>query len=175
LPRPFMVLATQNPVELEGTFPLPEAELDRFLLRVRLGYPSEAEEAAILLRFQDEDPLDNLEPVLTEEGLLEMQRLLSTIHCDDSLRSYVVRLCQGTRDHNMVELGASPRATLSLYWASRAYAAVQGRDYVTPDDVKYMAPCVLSHRIILSSQTRLRGREPQDFIRELIETVPVPV
>ncbi len=175
LPRPFMVLATQNPVELEGTFPLPEAELDRFLLRVKLGYPSESEESDILLRFQDENPLDDLGPVLSEESLQEMQRLLSTVHCDESLRLYVVRLCQSTREHETVELGASPRATLSLYWAARAYAAVQGRDYVTPDDVKYMAPYVLSHRIILSSQTRLRGREPQDLVRELVETVPVPV
>lgn len=175
LPRPFIVLATQNPVELEGTFPLPEAELDRFLVRVKLGYPSESEEADILLRFQDDNPLDELPPVLSEASLLDMQRLLSTVHCEESLRIYVVRLCQATRGQETVELGASPRATLSLYWAARAYAAIHGNDYVTPDDVKHMAPYVLSHRIVLNSQTRLRGREPEDLVRELVETVPVPV
>lgn len=175
LPRPFLVLATQNPVELEGTFPLPEAQLDRFLLRIRLGYPNELEEQFLLRRFEEESPLDDLEPVLSSEDLISMQVTVRRVHVDDSLREYVVRLCRATRAHTSVDLGASPRATLSLFRAARAKAALAGRDFVIPDDIKEMAIPVLAHRIMLSAQTRLRGRSAGTVIEELLQTVPVPI
>ncbi len=175
LPKPFLVLATQNPIELEGTFPLPEAELDRFLLKVRLGYPSESEEQVMLRRFEETNPLDDLEPVLSADELLAMQREVRRVQIDDSLREYVVRLCRESRTHPSVELGASPRATLALFRAARARAALAGRDFVVPDDIKGLAVPVLSHRIILSAQTRLRGRTPEAVLEEILHTVPVPV
>lgn len=175
LPLPFLVLATQNPVELEGTFPLPEAELDRFLLRVRLGYPSEQEEQFMLQRFEEDNPLDDLEPVLSADELVQMQHAVRRVHMDDSLREYVVRLCRASRVHPSVELGASPRATLSLFRTARAQAALAGRTFVIPDDVKTLAGPVLAHRIMLSAQTRLRGRNPEAIIEELLHAVPVPV
>ncbi len=175
LPAPFLVLATQNPVELEGTFPLPEAQLDRFFLRVRMGYPDAAEEDAILLRFEAESPLAALAPVVDAVELVRMSRLIPSIHCDDSVREYVVRVVQATRTHAAVELGASPRATLALFRAARALAAVRGRDYVMPDDVKALAVPVLAHRITLGSQSRLRGRDAESLMREILEEVAVPV
>ena len=175
LPRPFLVLATQNPIELEGTFPLPEAQLDRFLLRLRLGYPDAEEEERILQRFEADNPLDDLQPVLTAGDLLVLQRIATTVHCDDSLRDYIVALVHASRAHPAVELGGSPRASLGLYRASRALAALRGRDYVLPDDVKYLVPFVLGHRLILSSQSRLRGATAEAIIEELLHQVPVPV
>ena len=175
LPQPFLVLATQNPIELEGTFPLPEAQLDRFLLRVRMGYPDAAEEDAILLRFEAESPLDALQAVIEAAELVHLAGLLPSIHCDASVRDYIVRLAQATRVHSAVELGASPRATLALFHASRALAAVRGRDYVLPDDVKQLAPAVLGHRIMLNSQSRLRGRDAESLVRDLLDELPVPV
>ncbi len=175
LPRPFLVLATQNPIELEGTFPLPEAQLDRFLLRVRMGYPDAAEEDAILLRFEAENPLDALQPVIEAAELARLAALLPSVHCDASVRNYIVRLAQATRAHASVELGASPRATLALFRAGRALAAVRGRDYVLPDDVKHLAPAVFGHRIMLSSQSRLRGRDAETLVRDLLDELPVPV
>jgi MoxR-like ATPase len=175
LPRPFLVLATQNPIELEGTFPLPEAQLDRFLLRVRMGYPDAAEEDAILLRFEAENPLDALQPVIEAPELTRLSALLPSVRCDASVRDYIVRLTRATRAHASVELGASPRATLALFRASRALAAIRGRDYVLPDDVKHLAPAVLGHRIMLSSQSRLRGRDAETLVRDLLDELPVPV
>ncbi len=175
LPQPFLVLATQNPIELEGTFPLPEAQLDRFLLRVRMGYPDAAEEDAILLRFEAENPLDALQPVIEAAELVRLAALLPSVHCDPSVRAYIVSLARATREHASVELGASPRATLSLFRAARALAAVRGRDYVLPDDVKQLAPAVLGHRIMLSSQSRLRGRDAESLVRDLLDELPVPV
>jgi MoxR-like ATPase len=175
LPRPFLVLATQNPIELEGTFPLPEAQLDRFLLRVRMGYPDEIEEDAILVRFEAESPLDALEPVIEARELLRLAALLPSVHCDPSVRGYIVRLAQATRAHPAVELGASPRATLALFRASRALAAIAGRDFVLPDDVKRLAPAVFGHRIMLGSQSRLRGRDAESLVRDLLDELPVPV
>ena len=175
LPSPFLVLATQNPIELEGTFPLPEAQLDRFFLRVRMGYPDAAEEDAILLRFEAENPLAAIEPVVDAVELVRMARLVPSVHCDPSVRGYIIRLAQATRAHAAVELGASPRATLALFRAARAIAAVRGRDYVMPDDVKALAVPVLAHRITLSAQSRLRGRDAESLMRELLEEVPVPV
>jgi MoxR-like ATPase len=175
LPAPFMVLATQNPVELEGTFPLPEAQLDRFLLRVRMGYPDEAEEDAILLRFETASPLETLEPVVDASDLVRMAPALDAVHCEPSVRRYLLTVARATRTHAAVELGASPRAALALFHATRAYAAIAGRDYVLPDDVHRLAVPVLAHRIILRSQSRLRGRDTESLVREIIEEVPVPV
>ncbi|MBK8931958.1 MAG: MoxR family ATPase [Chloroflexi bacterium] len=175
LPRPFLVLATQNPVELEGTFPLPEAQLDRFLLKVALGYPDANEENDILLRFERVDPLDSLEKVVEPEEILAMQTAVREIRVETSVRNYIVNVCRATRDHEDIELGASPRATMALYRTCQALAAVNGRAFVIPDDVKHMAPFVLTHRLIVNPQTRLRGRKPEQVIAEVVATVPVPV
>lgn len=175
LPRPFLVLATQNPVELEGTFPLPEAQLDRFLLKVKIGYPDVQQENDILLRFERQDPLDTLPQVVTPEEILTMQTAVREVRVETSVRNYVVNVCQATREHEDIELGASPRATMALYHTCKARAAIHGRDFVIPDDVKIMATYVLTHRLIVNPQTRLRGREPEDIIRDVVETVAVPV
>lgn len=175
LPRPFLVLATQNPIELEGTFPLPEAQVDRFLLKIKLGYPTEEEEEEILLRFRTEDPLEVLEPVVSRGDLLEVIAQACRIRVEESVRRYIVSIPRSTREHEFLELGASPRGTLFLYRTSQALAALRGRDYVIPDDVKYLTPYVLGHRLIVSPQTRLRGRSVEDIWREIVEEVPVPV
>lgn len=175
LPRPFLVIATQNPVELEGTFPLPEAQLDRFLLRVSLGYPSEDEEGAILSRFQRENPLDHLSSVIEAEELLELQRLCRQVYIEDSLRNYAVALARATRNHQGIKLGASPRASLSLHLASQSLAAIRGRNYVIPDDIKYLAVPALAHRLIPKTETRLRGRATEAVVSEIVSAVPVPV
>ena len=173
LPRPFVVLATQNPIELEGTFPLPEAQVDRFLMKVALGYPSEPDENAILLRYEREDPLDKLEPVVRAEDLLAMQRQVKEVLVEESVRDYIVKGAPPAPP--AVELGVSPRGTLALYRTAQALAALRDRRFVIPDDVKYLAPPVLTHRIIISPQTRLRGRRPEEVMAEIFETVPVPV
>jgi MoxR-like ATPase len=175
LPRPFMVLATQNPIELEGTFPLPEAQVDRFLMRVALGYPSKEDEDAILLRYEHSDPMDTLEPVIEADVFLRLQGQVRTVLVEDSVREYVVDVVRATRTHEAVELGVSPRGTLALYRTAQALAALRGRTFVIPDDVKYLAPPVLTHRIIISPQTRLRGRRPEEVAAEIVESVPVPV
>ena len=175
LPRPFLVIATQNPIELEGTFPLPEAQLDRFLLRIKLGYPSEAEEGTILSRFQQENPLDNLTSVITVKELLELQKLCRQVYIEDSVRNYVTALTRATRGHQGIELGASPRASLSLHLASQALAAIRGRSYVIPDDVKYLAVSSLAHRLIVITEARLRGQSSETIVSEILSTVPVPV
>jgi MoxR-like ATPase len=175
LPRPFVVLATQNPIELEGTFPLPEAQIDRFLMKVALGYPSEPDENAILLRYEREDPLETLGPVVQATDLLAMQQQIKEILVEESVRDYVVKVVRATRAHAAVELGVSPRGTLALYKTAQALAALRDRQFVIPDDVKYLAPPVLTHRIIISPQTRLRGRRPEEVLAEIVETVPVPV
>ena len=175
LPRPFLVLATQNPIELEGTFPLPEAQVDRFLLKIKIGYPTEEEENRILLRFEQDDPLGDLQPVATAEELLNLQAEVRRVHVERSVREYLVRVVRATREHPSVDLGVSPRGTLSLYKTAQALAAIRGRDYVIPDDVKALAPYVLTHRILISPQTRLRGRTPEEVVMEVINEVPVPV
>ena len=175
LPVPFLVIATQNPIELEGTFPLPEAQLDRFMLRLRLGYPTEDEEEAMLTRFQTADPLNDLAAVVGASDITELQETVRQVHLDPVLRNYLVQLVQATRTHADVELGASPRATLGLYRCSQALAAIRGRDYVTPDDLKTLAPLALSHRMILRSQARLRERTPESVIDEILAQIQVPV
>jgi MoxR-like ATPase len=175
LPQPFLVLATQNPIELEGTFPLPEAQLDRFLLRIGLGYPSEEDEDEILVRFERQSPLDDLSPVINAAELVALAAEVTSIHCEPVVRRYIVKLVQATRAHQAFDLGASPRASLALFRTSRALAAIRGRDYVEPDDVKFLAPYVISHRLILSSQTRLRNRDANAVLKEIIDTVAAPV
>jgi MoxR-like ATPase len=175
LPRPFLVMATQNPIELEGTFPLPEAQVDRFLIKLPIGYPTEEEEHAILLRFEREDPLENLSPVTSPEELQSAQRQVREIRVEESVRGYVVKIVRATREHKDIQLGSSPRGTLALYKSAQALAAIRGREYVLPDDVKLLAPYVLTHRILVSPATRLRGRMPSDVLMDVIETVPAPV
>lgn len=175
IPRPFLVMATQNPIELEGTFPLPEAQVDRFMLKIELGYPTESEENEILLRYRTTDPLDTLQPVTEAEELLANQRAVRDITVEDSVRRYIVQLVQATRTHTAVDLGASPRGSMALYRAGQALAAMRGRTFVLPDDIKYLAPFVLTHRVVISPQTRLRGRTPQMVLSDIIESVPVPV
>lgn len=175
LPRPFMVLATQNPIELEGTFPLPEAQVDRFLMRIALGYPDEQEENAILQRFEREDPLEQLAPAATAEQVLDAQAAVRQVHVEDSVREYMVRVVRATREHEAVALGVSPRGTLALFHTAQALAALRGRHFVIPDDVKALVPHVLTHRIIISQRVRLRGRTPAEVLQEIVDAVPVPV
>jgi MoxR-like ATPase len=175
LPAPFLLMATQNPIELEGTFPLPEAQLDRFMLRLRMGYPDEADEEQMLARFSTANPIESIQPVAGGDDIIESQRRVKEVYVDPVLSNYIVRLTQATRSHEDVELGASPRATLGLYRCSQSFAAIRGRDYVTPDDVKVIAPYALCHRTILTSQARLRGRLAEDVMQELLSRVEVPV
>ena len=175
LPRPFLVLATQNPIELEGTFPLPEAQLDRFLMKIAIGYPDETGENDILLRFEKSDPLDTLPQVVQPDEILQMQDDVRQITVETSVRRYLVKVCRATRTHEEIALGASPRATMALHRTCQARAAIEGRSFVIPDDVKIMAPHVLIHRLIVNPQTRLRGRTAEDVIREVVNTVAVPV
>lgn len=175
MPSPFLVIATQNPVELEGTFPLPEAQLDRFLLRLRLGYPSEEDEDRMLQRFEATSPLETLAPVIDAPTLVTLARRLQRLYVAPPVRRYIVRLVQATRAEPAFELGASPRAALALFRAARARAALDGRDYVLPDDVKQLVGPVLAHRLILSTQARLRGRDVEQLLAEVVERIPVPL
>jgi len=175
LPRPFLVLATQNPIELEGTFPLPEAQLDRFLLRVNIGYPTQKEENTILERFRIDDPIADLKPVTTPEEIIAAQEERKSIRVEESLQDYIVRIARATRKHNDIQLGASPRATLALYQAAQAYAAVNGRSFILPDDVKYLSPYAFCHRMIIAPMAQLRGRSPEELIEDIVSEVPVPV
>jgi MoxR-like ATPase len=175
LPRPYLVLATQNPVELEGTFPLPEAQLDRFLLRVRVGYPSEDEERAILHRFKNDEPLDMVQPVLSAEHIIGLQCTVRQVQWQPDVERYLLAIVRATREHASITLGVSPRGSLALYRACEAYAAIQGREYVLPDDVKRLAPYVLAHRIMATTRARLRGSAGEALITEIVERVLVPV
>jgi MoxR-like ATPase len=175
LPRPFLVMATQNPVELEGTFPLPEAQIDRFVMRIAIGYPEESEENAILERFRQSDPLPELSAVVTPQEILEAQTARREIRVVEPVREYIVKVARETRGHPEIELGASPRATLSLYQAAQAWAAIQAREFVLPDDVKFLAPHVLTHRLMISPQAQLRGRRMTDLVADIVASVPVPV
>jgi MoxR-like ATPase len=175
LPRPFLVMATQNPIELEGTFPLPEAQIDRFMMRIAIGYPEEGEENQILERFRLSDPLPELHAVTTPEEIISLQEERRQVRVAEPVREYVVRVARATRNHPEIELGASPRATMSLYQTSQAWAAIHGRDFVLPDDVKAMAPYVLTHRLMISPQAQLRGRKMEELVADIVEAVPVPV
>jgi MoxR-like ATPase len=175
LPRPYLVLATQNPIELEGTFPLPEAQLDRFLLRLPLGYPTEEEELAMLHRFKAAEPLEELEPVAGAEAILSAQQEIRHLYWQPEVERYLLALVRATRSHPAISLGVSPRGTLALQRASAAYAALCGRDYVLPDDIKYLAPMVLAHRLVLTTRARLQRQEAAQVLQEILETIPVPV
>ena len=175
LPTPFLVIATQNPIELEGTFPLPEAQLDRFLLRIKLGYPEEMEEEEMLSRFRAGSPESELKPVTGEAEIITLQALVTEVNVETAVRNYIVQVVQATRRHDDVELGASPRASLGLFRCCQALAAIQGRGFITPDDVKSLANYALAHRMILKSQARLRDRTPELIIDEILGQVPVPV
>lgn len=173
LPQPFMVLATQNPVEYEGTFPLPEAQLDRFLIKIDLGYPNHEEEKEILKRLERKHPITMLEPVSQPEELLKLIPNVWEVHVDTTVRDYIVNLVNATRDHKDIRLGGSPRATLSLFKACQAFAAIHNRDHVLPDDVKHLAIPVLSHRLILESEAELRGTTSISLINRILETTPL--
>ncbi len=175
LPRPFLILATQNPIELEGTFPLPEAQLDRFLLRVRLGYPTADEEEAILSRFQETNPFESLPAVLEGGELLELQRLSHQVYVEPSVRGYITSLTRATRGQADIRLGASPRSSLGLYSAAQALAAIQGRSFVIPDDVKALFIPVIAHRLLIKAEARMRGKTETDILREILESLPVPL
>ncbi len=175
LPRPFLVIATQNPVELEGTFPLPEAQLDRFLMRLRLDYPSKVEERQIVQRFKEQQPLEDLQSVVAAEQLVQLQKVIRKVHIGDNVEEYIIELVRATREHHGVELGVSPRGTLALYRASQAHAAMHGRSYVIPDDVKRLAIPILSHRMIATSQSHLHGYIMEKIVEEILQTVAVPV
>jgi MoxR-like ATPase len=175
LPRPFLIIATQNPVELEGTFPLPEAQLDRFLLRIKLGYPSVNDEEAILSLFQQTNPLDSLTSVIEAKELLELQKICRQVYIESSVRNYIVTITRATREHRSIELGASPRASLGLNLASQSLAAIRGRDYVIPDDIKHLAAPVLAHRLIIKTEARLKNQSPEKIVNEIVSTVPVPI
>ncbi|MDI3341538.1 MAG: MoxR family ATPase [Sphaerobacter sp.] len=175
LPRPFLVLATQNPIELEGTFPLPEAQLDRFLLRIDLGYPDDAEEAEMLVRYQTTNPLDELAPVATLDDLRAAAAVCRTVYVDEDLRRYITGITRATRQHEAVSLGVSPRGTLALFRAAQALATLRGRGFVLPDDIKEVSRPVLVHRLILSPEARLRGRDARQIVDEVLAAIGVPV
>jgi len=175
LPRPFMVLATQNPVEYLGTFPLPEAQLDRFFMKVSIGYPSQPDESQILSRYKNDNPLDSLSPVATSADIIDIQEKVKEIYVDKSLNDYIVKLVAQTRNHPDVVLGSSPRGSISLLRASQAWALYNGREYVIPDDIQKMAIPVLNHRLILKQEAKLKKINPADIITGIIDKTAVPV
>jgi MoxR-like ATPase len=174
MPTPFHVLATQNPVEYEGTFPLPEAQLDRFLLRISIGYPSKTEEIAIIEQQQFVHPIERIEPVVDASDILRLQEAVKGIYVDDLIKQYIVSLVEATRHHPAIYLGSSPRGSLALFRTSQARALLNGRDYVLPDDVKTLAGPALAHRALLSSTGQSQGNDGRASIAEILETVAVP-
>jgi MoxR-like ATPase len=173
MPEPFLVIATQNPIEYEGTFALPEAQLDRFMLRIRLGYPSPADEQTILDQQKLTHPLDDLKEVLGLEDLRALQAAVREIYVDPAVADYIVRLVNATRTHPDVYLGASPRGSLALYRSGQALAALAGRDYVIPDDIKALAEAALAHRLIIKTSASMHDIDPRQVVAELLNTVPV--
>jgi MoxR-like ATPase len=174
LPQPFFVMATQNPIELEGTFPLPEAQLDRFLVKTSLGYPDRQEEIQILERFQQADPLQEIHAVATPEDISRLQAERRGVTVSEAVRRYIADMVLATREHDAIQFGASPRGSLGLMRASQALAALRGRDFTLPDDVKDLAVPVLGHRIILAEQEKLRGTHPDRILKDIVEKLPVP-
>jgi len=175
LEAPFMVMATQNPIEMEGTFPLPEAQLDRFLMKISVGYPDEADEIRMLRVHGGEDPLAALTPVLNQEGIRGLQERARTVHVSEDLHTYVATLARKTRELAGVAFGASPRGALALLRAAKALAVVRGRDHLLPDDVKEIAPDVLAHRLVLSPEALIRGSDPRSFVEKTLDSIPVPI
>lgn len=174
MPRPFLVLATQNPIEYEGTFPLPEAQVDRFMMRIQLGYPTKAHEVDVLSRQSDHHPIQDLQQVLSVEELVEAQKAVRTVYVDELVKGYIVDLVATTRDHPDIYLGASPRGSLALFSATRAWAAMEGRDYVIPDDVKLLAESTLAHRLIISPSARIKNVNARQIIEDTLRHTPVP-
>lgn len=174
LPRPFMVMATQNPIEYEGTFPLPEAQLDRFLLRIRLGYPSLDDEIRIMGDQQYRHPIDELETVVSQPELVQMQEAVKQVFVSPAVKRYIVELTRATRENQDVYLGASPRGSLGLFRAGQVRAAIEGRDYVLPDDIKALAEFVLSHRIVINPAARLKNLSAAQVVKEIVNNLPVP-
>lgn len=175
LPRPFLLFATQNPLDFEGTFALPEAQLDRFLLRLKLGYPDVEQEAELLGRVREAQPIDQVKPVLFAEELVEMQREVQQVHVEDSLRRYIALITAATRRDGDLSLGASPRASIALMRAGQARAYMLGRAYMLPDDIKSVAEAVLGHRIVLTHEARMNGKSASAILQRIIDTVPVPL
>jgi MoxR-like ATPase len=172
--KPFLVLATQNPIEYEGTFPLPEAQLDRFMMRVNLGYPESDDEITMLERQRHTHPVSRIEQVISSEELIEAQQRIKDVYIDDLVKEYIVKLVKATRKHPDVYLGASPRGSIALYKTGQARAAVEGRDFVTPDDVKALAMVTLAHRLIISPSARIKNVDPRAVIQEILDNTPVP-
>jgi len=175
LEKPFFVMATQNPIEYEGTYPLPEAQLDRFLLKMQMGYPSLFEEIEVLERVQTSAPIEEIESVVTLDELLGMQRNVRQVYVDETIKKYIVDLAHATRVHSSVYLGVSPRGSIALMRASQSYAYINGRDYVIPDDVQYLVKVVFAHRLILNSETKFEGISGEDIIEMIVSEVSVPV
>ncbi|WP_221875737.1 AAA family ATPase [Mesobacillus maritimus] len=175
LEKPFFVMATQNPIEYEGTYPLPEAQLDRFLLKMKMGYPTVHEEIEVLNRAQKVPPIEDLEPVVDLLELQKLQKEMMDVYVDPSIRRYIVNLTTETRSHPKVYLGVSPRGSIALMKTAQALAFSRGRDYVLPDDIQYLAPFVFSHRIILKSESRYEGLSTEDIVTEVLASVPVPI
>ncbi len=173
LPRPFLVLATQNPIEYEGTFPLPEAQLDRFLMRISLGYPNPQDERQILINLWREHPITRLEKVVNGNDLLALQRLVWDVHVDETLQAYIVTIANATRSHPDLALGISPRGSLALFKTAQALAAVRGRDHVIPDDIKYLASSALAHRLIARPEAELRGRTAKMILEDVLQNTPL--
>ncbi|MTH55320.1 AAA domain-containing protein [Bacillus mangrovi] len=175
LEQPFFVLATQNPIEYEGTYPLPEAQLDRFLFKIKMGYPSPKEELLVLNRADGEAPITHIESVISKEDLIGLQNEMEQVYMDDTVKRYIIDVVTKTRNHPSVYLGASPRGSVSLMKAAKAFAFLSGRDYVIPDDVQYLASFALPHRMILKSEARYEGHSAMDIVEEIISRTPVPV
>lgn len=175
LPRPFLVVATQNPIEYEGTFPLPEAQLDRFLMRIKLGYPSAEEEDQILLNLRREHPINAIEQVVDGHRVMDLRSDMWNVTVDETVREYIIRLIHATRNQYDLALGASPRGSLGLYKASQALAAIRGRDYVMPDDIKYLAPFIIGHRLIVNPESALRGRDAETILENLLTETKLSV
>ncbi len=173
LPRPFLVLATQNPIEYEGTFPLPEAQLDRFLISLSLGYPTPQEERQILTNLRREHPISQLEKVVSDSDLLTLQHQIWDVHVDETLQEYIVTLAAATRAHPDLALGISPRGSLALFKAAQALAAVRGRDHVLPDDIKYLVPATMAHRLIVRPEAQLRGRGASAILNDVLQNTPL--
>ncbi|ADG81650.1 AAA family ATPase [Thermincola potens] len=173
LPKPFMILATQNPIEYEGTYPLPEAQLDRFLVRARLGYPTYEQEMEILERLEKKHPIAAIEQVFELEEIAELQKMVGEIYIEDSLKDYIVKIVQATREHPDVSLGASPRGSLALLKCSKAMAGTEGRNYVIPDDIKTLAVPTLAHRLVIKPEAHFKGYTQEDIVRDILNKIPV--
>jgi MoxR-like ATPase len=175
LDKPFFVMATQNPVDYEGTYPLPEAQLDRFLFKLRMGYPTKSEEFEVLTLAEKERPIHKIDSVITKEELVELQNEIQQVYVDETIKHYIIEITGKTRKHPSVYLGASPRASIALMKAAQAYAFITGRDYIIPDDIQYLAQYTLSHRIILRSEAKFEGKTAEELVSDIIVRTPVPV